>query len=117
MTHQSPAHYPLSTVDAGRQVAQLRNVLQLVAELAGGPAAGADDAALDESAWISSAYEQAYPIVQRRFDTLAGETATWSAAAIQALLTAGEERSPAAARQVADELAAALSRLAALLRR
>ena len=117
MTHQSPAQYSVQPIDAGRQVAQLRNVLQLVRELAGARAAPAvGEAALDESARISSAYEQAYPIVQRRFDALAAETAIWSAAAIEALLLAGENRSAAAAAQLADELHAALNRLSVLLR-
>jgi hypothetical protein len=90
MTHQSPTHYSRIPIDAGRQVAQLRHLLRLVEELAGRRAAtGADDAALDESARFSSAYDGALPIVQRRFDALAGETATWSAAAVEALLAAG----------------------------
>ncbi len=117
MRHQSPSHYPTIPVDAGPQVAQLRHVLRLVGEIAGRPPGpGAGDAALDESARISSAYDHALPIVQRRFDALADETAIWSAAAVEALLKAGEPRSPAAARRLADELETALSRLSALLR-
>ncbi len=116
MTHQSPTHFPRTPIDAGGQVAQLRHVLRLVGELAGRRAArGADEAALDESARISSAYDRALPIVRRRFDALAGETAAWSAAAIEALLLAGDQRSPAAARRLADELEAALRKLTALL--
>ena len=117
MTHQSPTHYPRIPIDAGRQVAQLRHLLRLVEELAGRPAApGAHDAALDESARFSSAYDSALPIVQRRFDALAGETAAWSAAAVEALLAPGEGRATAAARRLADELAKALNELAKLLR-
>jgi hypothetical protein len=117
MTHQSPTHFSRKPIDAGSQVAQLRHVLRLVGELGGRrPAPGADDAALDESARISSAYDNALPIVQRRFDALAGETAAWSAAAIEALLLAGDQRSPAAARRLADELETALRELTALLR-
>lgn len=117
MTYQSPTHYPTIPIDAGRQVAQLRHVLRLIEELAGRPtASGADDAALDESARFSSAYENALPVVQRRFDALAGETATWSAAAVEALLAAGGGRTTAAARRLADELARALSDLRKLLR-
>jgi hypothetical protein len=116
MTHQSQTHFAHTPIDAGSQVAQLRHVLRLVGELAGrGTAPGADDAALDESARISSAYDHALPIVRRRFDALAGETAAWSAAAIEALLLAGDQRSPAAARRLADELEAALRKLTALL--
>ncbi len=117
MTHQSPTHFPRTPIDAGGQVAQLRHVLRLVGELAGrGAAPSADEAALlDEGARISSAYDRALPIVRRRFDALAGETAAWSAAAIEALLLAGDQRSPAAARRLADELEAALRKLTALL--
>lgn len=117
MTHQSPTQYPRVPIDAGRQVAQLRHLLRLVEELAGRtPAAGADDAALDESARISSAYDNAWPIVQRRFDALAAEIANWSAAAVEALLAVGQDRCAAAARRLADELAKALKDLAKLLR-
>jgi hypothetical protein len=117
MTHQSPTHYSRVPIDAGRQVAQLRHVLRLVEELAGRqPVAGADDAALDESARVSSAYDHALPIVQRRFDALAGETAAWSTAAVEALLAAGQGRTAAAAGRLAEELAGALNDLAKLLR-
>ena len=117
MTHQSPAHFSTTPIDAGRQIAQLRHALRLVGELAGRrPGPGSDDAALDESARISSAYDHALPIVRRRFDALAGETAIWSAAAIEALLLAGEQRSAAAARRLAKELNSSLRRLSALLR-
>jgi hypothetical protein len=116
MTHQSPAHYPTIPVDAGRQVAQLRHVLRLVDELAGRRAAlDLGDAALDEGARISSAYSDAMPLVRRRFDALAGETATWSAAAVEALLGC-EGRAAAAARRLSDELESALRELGALLR-
>ncbi len=116
MRHQShsPALRPQS--DAGQRVAQLRHVLELVEELAGSPpATGAREAALDENARISSAYDVAEPIVRRRFDILAAETAAWSAAGVEALLAAGEGRSPAAAAALADELRRGLSALAALL--
>ncbi len=117
MTHQSPVQYLRTPIDAGRQVAQLRHVLRLVEELAGTPAAPrADDAALDESARISSAYDNALPIVQRRFDTLAGETAAWSAAAVEALLARGAPPTTAPARQLAKELSKALKQLSEILR-
>ena len=117
MTHQSPAHYSGTPIDAGRQVAQLRHVLLLVEELAGRRGApAAADAALDESARISSAYDNAMPIVQRRFDALAGETAAWSAAAVEALLSSGRIPKGAAAARLADELASALRKLSKLLR-
>ena len=118
MTHQSHGRYARVPIDAGRQVAQLRHVLGLVEELAGlGGARIPEDSALAESAEVSSVYGHALPIVQRRFDALAGETASWSAAAVAALLEAGEERSRAAARRLADELRSALGDLLKLLRR
>ncbi len=117
MRHQSHSHSARTPIDAGRQVAQLRHVLRLVEELAGrqsSPGAAAD-AALDEGARIGAAYHEAQPIVRRRFDTLAAETAAWSAVAVEALLAAGERRSPAAAARLALELDQALSGLAASL--
>ena len=117
MTHQSQTQFPSVPVEAGRQVAQLRHVLRLVEELAGRRSGrGPDYAALDESARVSSAYDRALPIVQRRFDALAGETAVWSTAAVEALLASGGRSSPAAARRLAEELDRALKRLAQILR-
>ncbi len=116
MRHQSHSHSARTPIDAGRQVAQLRHVLRLVEELAGRQSSpGAADAALDEGARIGAAYHEAQPIVRRRFDTLAAETAAWSADAVEALLAAGERRSPAAAARLALELDQALSGLAATL--
>ena len=117
MTHQSAAYLVHTPIEAGRQVAQLRHLLRLVEDIAGrgyDPREG--DAALDESARVSSAYGTAYPLVQRRFDALAAETAGWSAAAVEALTGAGGTRLQAPARLIADELSVALSRLSALLR-
>src|SRR3954451_18609416 len=72
MTHQSNHPYMPGLADAGGQVAQLRQVLALVDEIAGRQHAPARDAALDggldEGARVSVAYAQAWPIVQRRFD-------------------------------------------------
>jgi hypothetical protein len=118
MTHQSAAYHLRTPIDAGRQVSQLRHVLSLVEEIAANPhRSGGGDEALDESARISSAYSDAYPLVQRRFDTLAAETAAWSAAGVEALLNSGNRRSKAAARRLADELAKALTQLSELVRR
>lgn len=116
MRHQSHNDGIRVPIDAGRQVAQLRHVLRLVEELSGvcaEPAAG--DAALDEAARISSLYQQVEPVVQRRFDTLAAAIASWSTAGVEALLAAGDERSPGAIRRLADELRAGLEELSALL--
>lgn len=118
MTHQPPAFAP-AAIDAGDQLARLRHVLRLVEQIAGRTISGAEnDVALDEGARLSGAYENALPVVQRRFDTLAGETATWAAAGVEALLASGDEAAPprAAAACLADELRRALARLATILR-
>jgi hypothetical protein len=116
MTHQTPLAETLAGADAGRQIAQLREVLALVRSVGGG--SGVDpgsDAALDEAARVSSAYGDALPIVQRRFDALVGETVVWAAAGVEALSLAGGP-SPAAATRLADELEATIGDLGRLLR-
>lgn len=116
MRHQSHSYGTNMPIDAGPQVAQLRHVFRLVEELSGRQTAPAiADAALDEAARITSAYLEAEPIVRRRFGILAAEIAAWSAAGVEALLAAGESRSPAAARALADELEQGLGRLSLLL--
>lgn len=116
MRHQSHSHSARVPIDAGRQVAQLRHVLRLVDELSGqGERQDPGDADLDESARIASLYHEAEPVAKRRFDALALETARWSAAGVEALLAAGECRSPAAVRTLARELEKSLSSLRAVL--
>jgi hypothetical protein len=115
MTHHAPPHLP-SASEAGLKVAQLRHVLGLVEQIAGRESGdGAAEAALDESARISIAYEGAMPILQRRFDALAAESTAWAAAGVEALLAADGDPSPAAAARLADELDRALAKLAAVL--
>ena len=112
MTQQSqPLRY--GTADAGAQLARLSEVLALVEELAGRSPSPRADSALDEAAQASAAYEAAFPIVQRRFDCLAGETSVWAAAGVEALLVLRERGRPteAAAARLADELTKALARL------
>jgi hypothetical protein len=108
---QGPFHH--GTADAGAQIARLRRVLALVEEIAGAEPPGAADAALDEAALVSAAYESALPIVQRRFDTVAAQTAAWAAAGASALATLGERQRPtqAAAERLAGELRKALGTL------
>ena len=116
MTHQPPSVEAASGVDAGRQVVQLRQVLLLVEQLAGrGDPAGAAEQALDEAARIGTAYGDALPVVQRRFDALVAETVAWAAAGVEAL-TRAHGGSRAAAARLADELALALEDLSRLLR-
>jgi hypothetical protein len=116
MTRHEPQPPPSAAFgDAGRQLAQLREVLRLVEAVAGRPERrGAADAALDEAARVTQGYGDALPIVQRRFDALVAETVAWAAAGVDALTRAGGP-GPAAAR-LADELAGALEDLLALLR-
>lgn len=115
MTHQAPPIPASAGPDPGRQIAQLREALRLVERLAGEERT--HDRALDEAARISSAYDVALPVVQRRFDALANESALWAAAGVEALLASGEgEPSRAAAVRLARQLDNALADLAALLR-
>ena len=112
MTQQSqPVRH--GTADAGAQLARLSEVLSLVEELAGRSPSPRPDAALDEAARASAAYEAAFPIVQRRFEMLAAETSAWAAAGVEALLVLRERGRPIepAAARLADELRNALARL------
>jgi len=115
MTHQAPPSPASPGPDPGRQVAQLREALRLVERLAGEERA--HDQALDEAAHISGAYDSALPVVQRRFEALANETALWAAAGVEALLASGNGApSRAAAVRLARQLDTALADLSALLR-
>lgn len=124
MTHHAPTvGIPLShepgplSHKPGRQVAQLREALMLVEQIAG-LASASTDSALDEAARISGAYDAAAPIVQRRFDALVAETAGWAASGVEALLAAGRPGDPprAAAARLAEELGGALRELSRVLR-
>ncbi len=115
MTHQAPPSSAAAGPDPGRQVAQLREALLLVERIAGEERCR--ERAFDEAAQISSAYDLALPVVQRRFEALANETALWAAAGVEALLAAGGGApSRAAATRLARQLDNALAELGALLR-
>lgn len=115
MTHQAPPSPAANGPDPGRQIAQLQEALQLVERLSG--ERRAQHQGLDEAAHISGAYALALPVVQRRFETLANETALWAAAGVEALLASGPvPPSRAAARRLAGQLEIALEELAILLR-
>ena len=115
MTHQAPPSSASAGPDPGRQIAQLREALQLVERIAGEE--GCRERAFDEAAQISGAYDLALPVVQRRFEALANETALWAAAGVEALLAAGDGApSRAAAARLARQLDSALADLGALLR-
>lgn len=117
MRHEQGFHAP-GLADAGGQVDQLRQVLQLVEELAGHPARPHTEATLDQAARISRAYAHALPIDQRRFDLHAADTARWAAAGVEALLQLEEQGRPcrAASRALAERLSRALADLADIVR-
>ena len=112
MTQQT-APFLIGTADAGAEIAQLRQVLVLVEEIAGRTPARLDDDALDEAARVSAAYGSALPIVQKRFDLLAAETAAWAATGVEALMKISADCRPTgpAAARLADELRKALGKL------
>ena len=115
MTHQAPPSSASAGPDPGRQIAQLREALQLVERIAGEE--GCRERAFAEAAQISGAYDLALPVVQRRFEALANETALWAAAGVEALLAAGDGApSRAAAARLARQVDSALADLGALLR-
>ena len=113
MTHQPPPFAATPADDPGRQIAQLREALALVERLAGRAAPAGDG--LEEAARISAGHDRAPPIVRRRFDALAAESAVWTASGVEALLAAGDRPPRAAAVRLADSIRAALSDLEALL--
>ena len=114
MTQQEPPFYAPGLADAGAQLAQLRQVLNLVEEMAGCTARPPGDEALDSAARVSAAYARALPIDQKRFDALAAETARWAKAGVEALLKLDEAGMPvrAAAERLAEELDKGLTALA-----
>ncbi len=118
MTHQSFDAAIAPPVEAGAQVARLRHVLADIEGMAQtARPGGAGYRALDQAARISAAYDRSSTLVRRRFDALAEETATWTAAGVEALLaaqTSGVEPRAAAA-QLAGELERALGDLARIV--
>lgn len=117
MTQQRHAFDESTVSEAGRHYARLYHVLELVEQIAGRDTCS-KDIALDEGARVSSAYDAAAPIVQRRFDTLTAETSGWAAAGVDALAAADNprRRPQAAATRLADELDQAMADLKKLLR-
>ena len=116
MTHQAPPPSVAPGANPGRQVAQLREALRLVEHISGRRGDEGEEEALDEAALVSDAYDRALPIAQRRFDALAGETAVWAVAGVEALLAAGAAAPPrAAAARLSVQLDRALGDLKALI--
>lgn len=115
MTHQAPPASALPGGDPGRQVASLLEVLILVRGLSGETVEQDPDALLDAAAFVSSAYERASPVSQRRFDALSAEVAAWAAAGVEALLAAGVSPPAQPAQRLAAALEQSLSRLRSLL--
>ncbi len=106
MTHQAPLSSDPAAVDPGRQVVQLIEALRLVERIAGGDPRR--EAFLEEAASLDSSYDRALPVVQRRFDALAGEAAGWTAAGVEALIAAGPIVPRAAATRLAMRIEEAL---------
>ena len=118
MTHQSTHATMPGLADAGGQVAQLRELIALVDEIAGRQHGPTRDEGLDEAARVSAAYAHAWPVAQRRFDRLAAETAGWAAAGVETLLKLSDGGRPAAAAAavLGDALRQALAALRAVVR-
>jgi hypothetical protein len=116
MTHHGAHPYAPGLADAGEQATRLRQVLAVVAEIAGAELPR-DDAALDAAARISAAYEAAPSIAQRRFDRLAEQTERWAALGVETLIALRERDRPyaAAARRLAAEIVTALRQLAEIV--
>jgi hypothetical protein len=117
MAQQNHVFHELAGGDAGRQYARLGNVLDLVRQISG-QQGRARDRALDESARVSSAYEDAPPIVRRGFDTRVAEASGWASSGLDALAAAADPGQPprAAAARLAEELDVAMTDLKKLLR-
>lgn len=114
MTYSAPIAPAPTAGDSGRQIATLRNALALIESIAGRAAQDAP-AAFGRSARIAAAYEDASPIVRRRFDARLAEIAIWAAAGVEALAgTAGGRSRPAAA-MLGGKLRCALDALDRLL--
>lgn len=115
MTHQAPPTPAYPDSDPGRRVASLREALMLVRGIAGAPGVPNSEALLNEAAAVSVAYDQATPVVRRRFDAMVGETSAWAAAGVEALLAAGDAPPRHPAERLAEELDGALKGLIRLL--
>jgi hypothetical protein len=111
--HDVPLYAP-GLADAGGQVAQLREVLALVEEIAGARTSARGDAQLEEAARVSAAYAASPPLAQRRFDERAAAAARWAAAGVETLLRLQERGRPSApaAAALADALRKSLGELA-----
>ena len=99
---QSAAH------DPAQAIARLGAVHDLVVELSG----GAPQPALADIRWKDdpeALYARAPTLIQKRFDTLAVQTASFSAAGVAALIAVRGERTEAH-RAAADHLAAEMRR-------
>lgn len=112
MTHQSPLSADPAAVDPGRQVTQLVEALELVQRVAG--TGRPVRSFLHEAASLGRAYDLAPPIVQRRFDAQANEAAAWTAAGVEALISA-PHASPRAAALLCERIEEALEKLFALV--
>jgi len=112
MTHQSPLSANPAAVDPGRQVTQLVEALELVQRVAG--TGRPVRRFLQEAASLGRAYDLAPPIRQRRFDAQANEAAAWTAAGVEALISAPRV-TPRAAALLCERIEEALEKMFALV--
>lgn len=118
MSEAPPSLSTPASGEAGRQIAQFRNALMLVEQIAGDPEPeDPGDMLIAECARIDTAYENASPVVQRRFNAQVSEIALWTAVGVEALISARERgtTSSAAAGRLARELRRALGQLSRTL--
>lgn len=114
MTYSAPIAPAPTAGDPGRQIATLRSALALIESVAGRAAQDAPSA-FDRSARIAAAYEDASPIVRRRFDARLAEIAIGAAAGVEALAGTAGVRARPAAEILGGELRRALDALDHLL--
>ena len=111
MTHL--ASFSARDGEAGRRIAQLHELRQLVGRIAGesGPT---DEDRLGAAAAIAAAQDKASGIARRHFEAQASETAAWATAGVEALV-AIEPNAKAAAARLAQRIDAALREMRASL--
>lgn len=112
MNQQTAASISSAPLSPGTQIGELRAILGLVHALAGNEA-GIERPELTDA---DARYAAAAPLVRRRFDALASETAAFSATGLSALI-GGRERgnSQAAAAFLARAMDRAIVRMEKML--
>lgn len=94
MTQISQPLVPENRPSPAEQLTELRAILALVNELAGASIPVAPEP-YDHA--VDKRYDSAAPLVQRRFDAVAGETAAYAAAGLTALIAGRKQGAGASA--------------------